>query len=205
MSTIQDQLQAGFAAVADADRALRTLVTGTATGDISTLTTTTKASIVAAINELESALSSIINDSNNTSLVTTYSAKHIEDRLAAIRDGIIGGASAAYDTLLELQQFLQSDDSQLASLLTAVGNKVDFVATQTLTSTQQGIARTNIAAAAQSDMTTAQANIVTNASNITALTTRMTTAETNITANATLIANAAAFDYATAFNTALNA
>lgn len=205
MATIEGSLQAAFLAVANADRALRTLITGSNTGDLSTLTTTTKASIIAAINELETSLHGLINDTNATSLVTTYSAQHIEDRLAAIRNSIIGGASPAYDTLLEIQQFLQSDDSQLASLLTAVGNKVDYSAAQTLTSTQQTQARTNIAAAAQTDMTAAQANITANASAISALQSRATTDETNIAANATLINNAAVFDYATYFNTQLNA
>lgn len=196
--TIESQIQLGFAAAAAADRALRLIITGTATGNLSTLTTTNKTSIIAALNELKGNLTAFINDADATSHTTTYSAAQIESKISSAIQALIGGASSAYDTLLELQQAIQGDESQIAGLLTAVGSKVDFNAAQTLTLTQQGQARSNIAAAAQSDMTTAQ-------SDITSLKGRMTTAETNIAANTTLLTNAAGVDYAAAFNTALNA
>lgn len=199
--TIQQNLSNAFVAVADSDRALRTLITGTATGDLTTLTTTTKASIIAAINELEDTISNfaanIIDDADAASLISTYSASKIEERLGEIRDSILGGASAAYDTLLELQTEIQSNDTELGQLLTAVGNRVRFDAAQTLTSTEQGTARTNIGAASQADLT--------------ALTGRVTTAESDIdTLQSDLdaleaIVTAADIDYTTVFTTTLNA
>lgn len=199
--TIQQNLSNAFVAVADSDRALRTLITGTATGDLTTLTTTTKASIIAAINELEDTLSNfaanIIDDADAASLISTYSASKIEERLGEIRDGILGGASAAYDTLIELQNEIQSNDTELGQLLTAVGNRVRFDAAQTLTSTEQGTARSNIGAASQADLT--------------ALTGRVTTAEgeidtlqNDLDALEAIVA-AADIDYTTVFTTALNA
>lgn len=200
--SIQDSIVAGFAAAATADRALRTLVTGTATGGLSTLTTTTKASIIAAINELQAALAAIdvteiIDDADNAALVTTYSASKIEDRLAEIRDGILGGASQAYDTLLELQNFLTDEASGLTALLEAIGTRVSFTEVQTLTTPQKDTARTNIGAASQADLTALAARVTTAESNIEDL-------ETLTAAHADLLADAD-MDYAAAFNTALNA
>ncbi len=196
--SIESAIISGFQAAASSDRSLRTLITGLPTGNLSTLTTTQKASIVAAINELEDRISSFINDADDESLLTTYSASKIEERLIQIRDGIIGGASAAYDTLLELQNEITSNDSEIGSLLTAVGNRVRFDDAQSLTSTEKQTARTNIGAASQVDHD--------------ALAGRVTTAESDIsnlkttTANhTTLLTNAANADYAAAFNTALSA
>lgn len=203
--TVQSQISAGFLAAANADRALRALITGLTTGDLTSLSTTDKSSIIAAINELEDAISSIIDDGSAASLDTTYSAAKIEDRLAEFRNGILGGASAAYDTLIELQNFLQTDASQIAGLLTAVGNKVDFAAAQSLTAGQQTQARSNIGAAAASDLATLTTTVNGHTTTLSSYGTRITNVETSAANNAQLISDAAAYDYAAAFNTALNA
>ncbi|QXV74240.1 hypothetical protein [Rhizobium phage RHEph12] len=203
--TVQSQIAAGFLAAANADRALRTLITGLATGDLSTLSTQDKSSIIAAINELEDRLGDLINDADAASLVSTYSAAKIEDRLAEFRNAILGGASAAYDTLLEIQNFLQGEDSQIAALLTAVGNKVDFSAPQSLTNAQQTQARSNIGAAAAADLATLTATVGGHTTTLASYGTRITNVETSAAESAQLLTDAAAFDYAAAFNTALNA
>jgi hypothetical protein len=56
----------------------------------------------------------------------------------------LGGASAAYDTLQEIEAKLGSDDTALANLLTAVGNRVSFADAQSLTAAQQLQACTNL-------------------------------------------------------------
>lgn len=196
--SIESAIISGFQAAAASDRSLRALITGLPTGNLSTLTTTQKASIVAAINELEDRISSFINDADDESLITTYSASKIEERLIQIRDGIIGGASAAYDTLLELQNEITSNDSEIGSLLTAVGNRVRFDDAQSLTSTEKQTARSNIGAASQVDHDALAARVTTAESDISNL--KTTTAN-----HTTLLTNAANADYAQAFNTALSA
>ena len=65
---------------------------------------------------------------------------------------ILGGADAAYDTLVEIQQALQSGTSGLDAILAAVNLRVRFDAAQTLTVAEQLQARTNIGAVAVSEV-----------------------------------------------------
>ena len=71
--------------------------------------------------------------------------------LDALKTEILGGADAAYDTLVEIQQLLQNGTSGLDALLAAINNRVRFDAAQTLTVAEQLQARTNIGAVAVSD------------------------------------------------------
>jgi hypothetical protein len=82
----------------------------------------------------------------SASATTTYSSNNIISLLAQLKSEILGGASSAYDTLLEIQQQLQGDDTDIAALLTSVGNRVRFDAAQTLTAPQAAQARSNIGA-----------------------------------------------------------
>lgn len=123
------------------------------TGNLSSLTTTDKSTLVAAINELQAAVvsSSVIDDAS-IAATTTYSSNKIVSLLDALKTEILGGADAAYDTLVEIQQLLQSGTSGLDALLTAVNNRVRFDAAQSLTLAEQLQARTNIGAVATSDV-----------------------------------------------------
>lgn len=114
-------------------------------GNLANLTTTDKSNLVAAINELQAAVaaSSAIDDAQiGTS--TTYSSSKIVTLLDALKAEILGGADAAYDTLLEIQQLLQNSTSGLDALLAAVNNRVRFDAAQSLTPTEQAQACANI-------------------------------------------------------------
>jgi hypothetical protein len=64
---------------------------------------------------------------------TTYSSNKIVSLLDALKTEILGGADAAYDTLVEIQQLLQNGTSGLDALLAAVNNRVRFDAAQSLT------------------------------------------------------------------------
>jgi hypothetical protein len=77
-----------------------------------------------------------------------------QDRLAArcAQDRDLGGADAAYDTLVEIQQLLQNGTSGLDALLAAVNNRVRFDAAQSLTVAEQLQARSNIGAVAAADV-----------------------------------------------------
>lgn len=130
-----------------------------AQGSLSALNTTTKTSLVAAINELLTLIGAgaVIDDGagdGNTGV--TWSADKIFDSIeaakAAVKNDLINGAGAALDTLNELAAALGNDPSFAATIAAEVANRVRYDAAQTLTAPQQAQARTNIDAAAASDV-----------------------------------------------------
>lgn len=122
-------------------------------GNLANLTTTDKSNLVAAINELKAAVvSSAVIDDAHVAATTTYSSNKIVSLLDALKTEILGGADAAYDTLVEIQQLLQNGTSGLDALLTAVNNRVRFDAAQSLTVAEQLQARSNIGAIAATDV-----------------------------------------------------
>ena len=122
-------------------------------GNLSNLTTTDKSNLVAAINELKAAVvSSAVIDDAHVAATTTYSSNKIVSLLDALKTEILGGADAAYDTLVEIQQLLQNGTSGLDALLAAVNNRVRFDAAQSLTVAEQLQARSNIGAVSASDV-----------------------------------------------------
>ena len=133
-----------------------------AQGSLSALGTTTKTSLVAAINELLTLIGSAgvsINDTagdGNTGV--TWSADKIFDSIeaakAAVKDDLVNGAGAALDTLNELAAALGNDPSFATTIATEVAYRVRYDAVQTLTSPEQTQARSNIGAAAESDLST---------------------------------------------------
>lgn len=131
-----------------------------AQGTLTSLNTTTKTSLVAAINELlaliGSAGASIDDAAGNGNTGVTWSADKIFDSIeaakAAVKNEILGGAGAALDTLNELATALGNDPSFATTIAAEVANRVRYDAAQTLTSPQQAQARANIGAAAASDV-----------------------------------------------------
>ena len=123
------------------------------TGTLTALTTTDKSSLVSAINELKAAIvTAVMIDDLQVSTTTTYSSNKVVTLLDALKADILGGADPAYDTLLELQQALQNDQSGIAALTSAIDKRVRFDAAQTLTVLEQQQARTNIGAVAATDI-----------------------------------------------------
>jgi len=122
-------------------------------GNLSSLSTTDKSTLVAAINELKAAIvTAAVIDDAQISTATTYSSSKIVERLDALKTEILGGADAAYDTLVEIQQLLTNGASGLDALLAAVNNRVRFDAAQSLTALEQAQARSNIGAVASADV-----------------------------------------------------
>lgn len=122
-------------------------------GNLANLTTADKSNLVAAINELKAAVvSSAVIDDAHVAATTTYSSNKIVSLLDALKTEILGGADAAYDTLVEIQQLLQNGTSGLDALLAAVNNRVRFDAAQSLTVAEQLQARSNIGAVAATDV-----------------------------------------------------
>ncbi len=121
-------------------------------GSLSALTTVAKTSLVAAINELVTATSSAgaqINDTaGNGDTLVTWSADKIFDSIeaakTAVTNSLVGGASAALDTLNELAAALNNDPSFSTTIATQIANRVRYDAAQTLTLPQQQQACANI-------------------------------------------------------------
>lgn len=140
-------------------------------GTLASLTTADKTSVVNAINEVKTAVGGAgaqINDSvTNTS--TTWSGSKtnstITSATAAIKADILGGAGPTIDTLKEIADLLTAsdvgDDAALATLTTAVGNRVRYDAAQTLSGPQQAQALTNIGAVSAVDVGDVNTNFVT--------------------------------------------
>ena len=136
-------------------KALRTLVNGNAL-DNSALITTAKGNLVAALNEVKAQANALgsagyvtIDDTKSVSTAQTYSITKIKSEIAttaqATKDAILGGAGAAYDTLIELQNLLIGEQSAIDAINTALGNRLRTdVNTQGLTATQQLNGRTNL-------------------------------------------------------------
>ena len=147
--SLQTQIHSLVIRVADEFKAVYAKI-----GNLSSLSTTDKSTLVAAINELKAAIATVavIDDLTPGSTTTTFSASKIVTLLDALRAQILGGADAAYDTLLELQQALQNDQTGIAVLTAAIDKRVRFDAVQTLTAPEQLQTRTNIGAVASIDI-----------------------------------------------------
>ena len=128
-----------------------------AQGSLSALTTTAKASLVAAINELKTALDnavtggvSIDDGAGDGATGVTWSADKIFDAIeaakTAVKNDLTAGAAAALDTLSELAAALNNDPAFAATIAAEIANRVRYDAAQTLTAAQQTQARANIGA-----------------------------------------------------------
>lgn len=104
-------------------------------GNLSSLQTTTKSSLVGAINEIKASGGLQINDST-PSASTTFSGTAIDSKIATakteVKNEILGGASAAYDTLQEIQAQMEADDTAAVALTTAVGQRPTYTETGNL-------------------------------------------------------------------------
>jgi hypothetical protein len=148
MATLQTNLTNLATRIGTELKAHRTLINGNA-ADLSSLTTTAKSNLVAAINELQAAVASAteINDASNGT-AATWSASKIITELNDVKSDILGGAGAAFDTLQELATLIGENDGDITGILTALDNRVRFDAAQTLTAPQKTQALANIGAAA---------------------------------------------------------
>ena len=132
-----------------------------ADGSLSSLATTAKSSLVAAINELHSLAGAgggaAINDTAGDGATTvTWSANKIFDTIEAaklaVKNELVNGAGAALDTLNELAAALGNDPSFAATIAAEVANRVRYDAAQTLTAQQRAQARANIGAQSAADI-----------------------------------------------------
>lgn len=91
---------------------------------LATQITTAQTELQASIDDVAADLAAIINDTLS-STTTTYSSDKINSLITAsataVKAEILDGADAAYDTLKEIQTALAEDDTQIASILTQIG------------------------------------------------------------------------------------
>ena len=155
--SLQTKIHSLVIRVADEFKTVNTRI-----GNLTSLSTTDKSTLVAAINELKTAVTAfaVIDDLTPGSTTTTFSASKIVTLLDALRAQILGGADSAYDTLLELQQALQNDQTGIAALTAAIDKRVRFDAAQTLTASEQLQARNNIGAVASTDIGNTETDFV---------------------------------------------
>lgn len=171
MATLNTRLQDLAQRAGTENKALRALINGNLT-DLSSMSTTTKTSLVAAINEIMGRLADIqaaagaaINDGSDSSSTQTWSINKITSQInttaATVKAEILGGAGPAYDTLQELKDLLDNTDSDIATFTTALGNRVRVdTAAQGLSEVQKTNARTNIGAQAASEIGNTDQNLV---------------------------------------------
>ena len=128
-------------------KSLRTLVNANG-ADLSALTTTQKASLVAAINELKTALDALgtpITISDSTSSTTqVWSSSKVASEITAAKNALTSGAAAALDTLSELAAALGNDANFASTITTALSYRLRFDDVQTLTSGQKTQACANL-------------------------------------------------------------
>ena len=153
MATLNGQIQA-LATQLGTD--IKQIITNQ--GDLSALTTTQKASLVLAINELKAELGTVdanlIDDSAPSSTKTYSSSKivsEIQTKCQEVKDALLGGAGEAFDTLKELADLIEQNPDLIESLQTLAGSHVRYDAAQELSPQQKTQARTNIGAADDTD------------------------------------------------------
>jgi hypothetical protein len=169
--SLQTRLSDLITAIGTDYKQLRTWITGSSSGDLTGLTTTDKASLVGAINEVKAGSSGAPPDASTTAkgiveLATlaevaagadtdrAVTPEGVRQERVALKAEILGaGVPGALDTLDELAAALGDDANFGATVTTALANRVRVdTAAQGLTGTQQGNARTNIAAVGTADI-----------------------------------------------------
>lgn len=162
---------------------------------------TALSTVQTTVEELQDQIASSTNiDDTKASTTTTYSSSKIASEITAakqaVKDDLLGGAGAAYDTLKELADLITENQTAIDALETVAAGHVKYDAAQDLTDAQKTQARSNIGAAAATD--------------VSSYGTRLTAVETKADTNATDIANLTAavgdttVDLVAAFEGALN-
>lgn len=143
--------------VATEIKAVRTLVNGNA-ADLSALSTTAKSNLVAAINELKTAVDNAASTGgaviDDTATVTneTWSSSKINTAINAAISALVASSPATLDTLNELATALGDDPNFATTMTTALGNRLRVDAAQGLTAPQQQQGRDNLSVYSQAQI-----------------------------------------------------
>ena len=130
-------------------KTIRTLISGSATGDVSGLTTTAT-DLVAAVNEVKvtadagsAAAAALIND-GVAGAATTYSSNKITADISAAVSALVGGAPGALDTLNELAAALNDDAAFNTTITNSLALKANIA--DTYSQTELGDPETDLVA-----------------------------------------------------------
>ena len=147
MSTLATRITDLATRLATECKSIRTLLNGNA-ADLSSLTTTQKTSLVAAINELKTAIdnsgSSITISDSTSSTTEVWSSSKVSSAIAQAKSDLVNGAGAALDTLSELAAALGNDASFASTVTTTLGYRLRFDTAQALTTGQKTQACANL-------------------------------------------------------------
>lgn len=162
--SLQNRLSDLITSIGTDYKQLRTWISGSSSGDLTGLTTTDKASLVAAINEVDAKptsgdpsdasetvkgvveLATLAEVAAGADTERAVTSAGVRQERTALKAEILGaGVPAALDTLDELAAALADDANYAATVTAALANRVRVdTAAQGLTGTEQGNARTNI-------------------------------------------------------------
>ena len=107
-------------------------------GLLDSLSTTSKASLVDAINELHLAISNSTDvDDSAENGISTWSSSKIRESINTAISELINGSGSALDTLKELADALGNDANFAATIAEQMGKRVRVDAAQTFTVTEQ--------------------------------------------------------------------
>jgi len=182
-------------------------------GDLATLSTTDKTSVVNSINELHTLITGgpVINDAGTSNSDIWSAAQIIADRVAAI-DGLVNAAPGTLDTIGEIATALGNNPDAITALQTQAANNTTAVVAAQSTADGAQTAADAAQTSADSAVTTANTaatNAVTAQTAADAAQATATAAEGASTTNASDIAamQAAlgATDYVVTFETGLTA
>ena len=139
-----------FAGTVGADiKALRAADTAltASRGDMATLSTTHKATLVGALNELKTAVDDTITEGEVTTLISN-----------AI-NGLINGAPGTYDTLKEIADYIAADQTAATAIMESLAKRVRVDAPQNFTEAEQAQGRDNLKAASAIGLTTLETGV----------------------------------------------
>lgn len=130
-------------------------------GNKTSLNTTDKTNLVNAINEVLTKTNSFINDLAGVGITDkTWSADKIIAYSQQLKNEIFGGTvPAALDTLLEIANQLQDDETELNAIALALGNRVRVDAAQNFSVGEKLQGRQNIDAASDTEFQQYKTNV----------------------------------------------
>lgn len=123
--TMTTQLTALTNRIATEFRTIRTLVSGSATGDVSALETSAN-NLVSALNEVRTlALSKASIDDSNVSAITTWSSNKTSSEIQAAVAALVNASPSTLDTLSEIATALGNDPNLATTLSAEIGTKAN--------------------------------------------------------------------------------
>lgn len=174
--SLQTRLQDLITALGTDYKNVKTWLFGSTTGGLTDLTTTTKTSVVAAVNEVNSKIPLTATTSRSGTIQIATSAEvtsgtgttkavtpaTLRQEIVAVKSSILGtDVPAALDTLSELADALGDNADFAATTVTALGNRVRVdTNAQGLTTEQMQNARTNIGAYGSPEIGNPDADLV---------------------------------------------